>query len=134
MKREAVNPASMYDTLKYNFSHAVESEGRHLLHLAGQVAVDAEGNLVGEGDLALQTRKVCKNLKEVLASRNAGPENVVRIRIYVVDHEPSKLEIIEPVIGEFFGEVAPAASTLIGVQALALPGFLIEIEATAVLD
>lgn len=134
MKRKPINPSSMYDTLQHNFSHAVESIGTHMLHLAGQVAVDRDGTVVGDGDLGAQTRQVCANLRQVLSGCGATPADVVRLRIYVVDHTPAKLGIIEPVIGEFFGDNAPAASTLIGVQALALPQYLIEIEATAVLD
>lgn len=53
------------------------------------------------------------------------------MRTYVVDHSPDKLDTICGAISAFYGEVLPAPNTLIGVQALALPDFLIEIEATA---
>ncbi|MEP3276669.1 MAG: RidA family protein [Stappiaceae bacterium] len=134
MKREAVNPASMYNSVQFGFSHAVESNGNRLLHLSGQVAWDAKGDLVGPGDLAAQAAQSFANLTEVLAERGASAANVVRLRTYVVDYSPDKLEIIGPAIGAFFGDVVPAANTLLGVQALAMPDFLIEIEATAVLD
>lgn len=134
MKRSAINPTSMYNAVQFGFSHAVESEGGRLLHLAGQVAWDANGELVGPGDLAAQAAQCFANLSEVLAACGASAQNVVRLRTYVVDYSPDKLEIIGPAIGGFYGDVTPAANTLIGVQALAMPDFLIEVEATAVLD
>lgn len=134
MKREAVNPESMYNSVQFGFSHAVESEGARMLHLAGQVAWDANGDLVGPGDLAAQAAQCFSNLTEVLASRGATAANVVRLRTYIVDYSPDKLEVLGPAIGAFYQDVVPAANTLIGVQALAMPDFLIEVEATAVLD
>ncbi len=134
MKREAVNPESMYNAVQFGFSHAVESEGGRLLHLAGQVAWDANGDLVGPGDLAAQAKQCLDNLTSVLASRGASAKNVVRLRTYVVDYSPDKLEVLGPAFGAFYGDVTPAANTLLGVQALAMPDFLIEIEATAILD
>lgn len=128
---ERINPSSLYNSVQFGFSHAVRQKGGDTLHLAGQVAWDKRGELVGAGDLALQTRQALANLKEVLASVGATPADVVRLRTYVVNHSPDKLA---PVLGEFaafYGEAAPAANTFIGVQALALPDFLVEIEATA---
>ncbi|MEM6463590.1 MAG: RidA family protein [Pseudomonadota bacterium] len=134
MTRTAINPDSMYNSVQFGFSHAVQSEGGRLLHLAGQVAWDSKGELVGPGDLAAQAHQCFANLTEVLASCGATAANVVRLRTYVVDYSPDKLDIIGPAIGAFYGDVTPAANTLLGVQALAMPDFLIEIEATAILD
>ena len=74
------------------------------------------------------------NLKAVLEAAGATPADVVRLRTYVVDHSPEKLG---PVLGEvaaFFGDATPAPNTFIGVACLALPDFLVEIEATAALS
>ncbi|MXO67040.1 RidA family protein [Altericroceibacterium endophyticum] len=134
MSNTPINPGQLYDALGFGFSHAVESTGSRTLHLAGQVAWDPECNVVGEGDLAVQTRQALSNLKAVLAEAGAGPEHVVRLRTYVVDHKPEKLGVVLPEIGAFYDGAGPAANTFIGVAALAMPEFLIEIEATAVLD
>ena len=131
--RKAINPDSLYNSVQFGFSHAVKSEGTTMLHLAGQVAWDSECNLVGEDDLAEQAQQALSNLKAVLADQGATPADVVRIRTYVVDYSPDKLEVMDPAFAAFWGDATPAANTLIGVQALAMPGFLIEIEATAVL-
>ena len=133
MSRKAINPESMYNSVQFGFSHAVESEGGRLLHLAGQVAWDSNGDLVGAGDLAAQAQQCFANLTEVLASCGATAANVVRLRTYVVNYSPDNLDAIGPAIGAFYGDVTPAANTLIGVQALAMPDFLIEVEATAIL-
>ena len=134
MTRTAINPDTMYNAVQFGFSHAVESEGSRLLHLSGQVAWNSNGELVGPGDLAAQAKQCFDNLAQVLASQGASAANVVRLRTYVVDYSPDKLDVLGPAIGAFYGDVTPAANTLLGVQALAMPDFLIEIEATAILD
>ena len=134
MPNKPINPGQLYNAVHFGFSHAVESRGQRTLHLAGQVAWDPECNVVGPNDLAAQTRQALANLKAVLAEAGAGPEHVVRLRTYIVDHKPEKLGVVLPEIGAFYDGATPAANTLIGVAALAMPEFLIEIEATAVLD
>ena len=131
--RKAINPDSLYGSVQFGFSHAVRSEGKILLHLAGQVAWNAEGQLVGAGDLRAQAEQALDNLKKVLADQGATPANVVRLRTFVVNYSADMVDIIGPAIGSFYGDVLPAANTLIGVQSLALPEFLIEIEATAII-
>ncbi|WP_414902154.1 RidA family protein [Sphingomonas flavalba] len=133
MTNRRINPASLYDSVSYGFSHAALQEGGRTLHLAGQVAWDKDVAIVGAGDLAAQTRQALANLKAVLAEAGATPADVVRLRTYVVDHHPDKLGAVLPEIMAFYDGVTPAPNTFIGVAALALPDFLIEIEATAAL-
>ena len=134
MKRKPINPATMYKATPYGFSHAVEQNGGRTLHMSGQVAWNAASELIGKGDLAAQTRQALANLKQVLAEVGGTPANIVRLRTYVVGHTPDKLGPVTEEILAFYGDTVPAANTWIGVQALAMPDFLIEIEATAVLD
>jgi len=131
MNREAINPASMFDSLQYSFSHAIKADGRETIYCAGQVAWDKECKLVGGSDIVTQARQALSNLKTVLAEAGATPADVVRMRTYVVNNKPEYLEPIGKEISEFYGDVLPAANTWIGVQSLALPEILIEIEATA---
>lgn len=133
MTREAINPDSMYGSVQYGFSHAVKTTGQVTLHCAGQVAWDKDYQLVGGSDIAAQARQALSNLKEVLAAAGASPADIARMRTYVVDHKPEYLESVGAAIAEFYGDVTPAANTWIGVQSLALPDFLIEIEVTAVI-
>ena len=134
MKRNVINPPSVYQTARFGFSQAVEQRTARSLHVSGQVAWDKDYNLIGPGDVGAQARQALANLKHILAAAGATPADVVRLRIYVVGYTPDKLEAIGPEIAAFFGSAEPAASTLIGVQALARPEFLIEIEADAALD
>jgi len=134
MKREAVNPDSLYQSVQYGFSHAIKASGGVIIHCAGQVAWDRNYNIVGAGDVGAQARQALANLTQVLRAAGASPANVVRMRTYVVNHRPEYLHPIGAAISEFYGDVTPAANTLIGVQSLALPDFLIEIEVTAQID
>lgn len=131
MPNSKINPAGLYDAVGYGFSHAALQDGGRTLHLAGQVAWDKDCNVVGGGDLAAQTRQALANLKAVLAEAGATPADVVRLRTYVVDHNPDKLGPVLTEVGAFYDGALPAPNTFIGVQALALPDFLVEIEATA---
>lgn len=131
MTPQRINPEHMYDSLSYGFSHATVSEPGKLLHLSGQVAWDKDGNLVGGDDLGAQARQVFANLRDVLENQGLSPADLVRIRTYVVNHTPDKLEPVAAELMAFYGDTTPAANTWIGVQALALPDFLIEVEAVA---
>jgi enamine deaminase RidA (YjgF/YER057c/UK114 family) len=134
MPNTRLNPSSLYESTGFGFSHATVQDGGRTIHLAGQVAWDKDCNVVGPGDLAAQTRQVLANLKEVLAAAGASPADVVRLRTYIVDHSPDKLGVVLPEIGAFYDGGVPAPNTLIGVAALAMPDFLIEIEATAAIS
>lgn len=131
MSRNAINPESMYGSVQYGFSHAVKSDGSTIIHCAGQVAWDKDYQVVGGNDIAAQARQALNNLKTVLAEAGATPADVVRMRTYVVNHTPEYLEPVGMAIAEFYGDTLPAANTWIGVQSLALPDFMIEIEVTA---
>lgn len=115
------------------FSHIAEATGRRLVFFAGQVALDADLQLIGEGDLHAQTVRAMRNLEAALAAAGATWDDVVRRTTYTT--LPHEYETIGAAIAEVMGADAqhPAAS-LVGVSALAMPGVLIEIEATASLD
>jgi 2-iminobutanoate/2-iminopropanoate deaminase len=101
-----------------------------LLFVSGVVPVDADGRLVGGDDVAEQARAVFEGLRRVLAAAGAGPQDVVKVTVFLtdVDDRPA----INPVRQEFFGDTRPA-STLVEVSRLAIPGAKIEVEAVAVL-
>src|SRR5690606_9790535 len=94
MTLKTINPVHMYNAVQFGFSHAVESTGGRILHLAGQVAWDAAGELVGPGDLALQAAQSFRNLTSVLAECGMTSADVVRLRTYVVNYSADKLPII----------------------------------------
>ena len=116
-----------------SYTHVVSATGSRLVFVAGQVAEDADGNLVGAGDLAAQARQAFANVGRCLAAAGAVPKQVARITIYVVGHRPQYLSDISAARIAVFGDHRPA-DTVLGVQTLAEPGRLIEVEAIAVLD
>ncbi len=120
----SINPA---------YSHVVMTDRPKTIYISGQVSMDADGKLVGEGDLAAQTEQVLRNLGSALAAANATFADVVKITTFVVDYTTEARAVISNVRSKFF-PTPPPASTLVGVSALALPGWLIEIEAIATLD
>lgn len=112
------------------YTHVVVSNRPTTVYVSGQVSADADGNLVGEGDLFAQTEQVLRNLGTALAAAGATFADVVKITTFVVDYNVEARAVMAKARAQFFtGE--PPASTLVGVSALALPGWLIEIEAIA---
>ena len=99
------------------------------IYVSGQVAYDANGQLVGEGDMEAQTRKVFENIRSVLGAADAGLEDIVKINTFITDS--SKFMDMLAARSEIFGN-DPPASTAVVVQALAFPGLLIEVEAIAI--
>lgn len=129
-----VNPPALARPV--GFSHGVEASGGRLLFIAGQVARDAAGNVVGKGDLVAQFRQVCENLRTVVAAAGGQLSDVVKLTIYVLDvgDYKAKLKPLGAVYREHFGRHYPAM-TLVGARDLfdAADGCLIEIEGMAVL-
>jgi enamine deaminase RidA (YjgF/YER057c/UK114 family) len=130
MEKQFFNPSNMHRPRGY--THAVAVDGGRLVFVAGQVAFDKDGNLVGKGDLRAQTDKALDNLVAALTAAGATPADVVKLNTYVVDYKPADYPIIREARARTFTGPNPPASTLIGVQALALEDLLIEIEAIAV--
>ena len=131
MDRRAINP----DTLApgFGYSQLVSVSGGRTLYIAGQVAFDENGVLVGAGDLAAQARQAFLNLSRALAAGDATPSDIVKLGIFVVDHDMDKLSIVRDTRDAVLGlDQDPPASTLLGVQALALPDLLVEVDAIAV--
>ncbi|MEU5879022.1 RidA family protein [Spirillospora sp. NPDC047279] len=111
--------------------------GSKLVFLAGQVARDADGRKVGEGDLAAQVEQAYLNIGTALAAIGATFDDVAKLTVYIVDWTPDKL----PQLGEGVARAAAKLAvdpvkpiTLLGVAALGEPDLLVEVEATAVVD
>ena len=123
MALELINPDELPTPESY--THVVVATGSRLVFVAGQVA-DRAG-----GDLASQARQAFANVGRCLAAAGARPDQVARITIYVVNLKVADLPIISAGRIAVFGDHKPA-DTLLGVQTLAEPGYLIEVEAIAV--
>jgi enamine deaminase RidA (YjgF/YER057c/UK114 family) len=130
MTRRHLSPSSLAPGRGY--SHGVTVSGGHTTWTAGQVAMNAEGDLVGEGDIVAQTRQVFRNIEALLADAGAGWHDVVKLTYFVTD--VSQLDEIRRVRDEFVDPDRLPASTLVQVAALVRPEFLIEVEAVVVVD
>jgi enamine deaminase RidA (YjgF/YER057c/UK114 family) len=123
MTLEGINPENLPTPQTY--THVVAATGR-LVFIAGQEPEDSQGNIVGLGDLAAQARQVFANLGRALAAASARTDQVAKITIYVVRHRPEFLPVIEDARVSLFGDHKPV-DTLVGVQSLARPEYLIEV-------
>jgi reactive intermediate/imine deaminase len=111
------------------YTHVVEVTGGKTVYIAGQVALDKDGNLVGAGDMKAQAEQVFKNLQAALAVAGAKFSDVVKMNTYTTDM--SKVAAIREVRARYFGDTAPA-STLVQVSQLFRADVLLEIELVAV--
>jgi enamine deaminase RidA (YjgF/YER057c/UK114 family) len=113
------------------------ASGSKLVFIAGQVAWDAEGVTVGEGDLATQVEQCYLNIATALSEAGGSFDDVAKLTFYVVDWTADKMPPLLEGISRAaakLGVTPVPPSTLIGVAALDVPEHLVEIEATAVLD
>jgi len=116
------------------FAHAVTTAGR-LAFVSGQVALDADGQLVGPGDLAAQTRQALGNLHGIVRALGADWPDVARLGWYVLDASLVQTirDVRDQLIRPSLGDRPNPASTLVQVAALVAPGFLVEVEAVVAL-
>ncbi|MBM3944611.1 MAG: RidA family protein [SAR202 cluster bacterium] len=125
---KAPKPAGMY-------SQGVRAGGKELLFIAGQVALNANGDLVGAGDVRAQTKQVFDNIGSVLADAGASYDNIVELTSFVVGRE-SVAGFLEARTG-FFPKLFPKGdyppNTLLVVAGLAKPEWLVEVKAIAAL-
>ncbi len=116
------------------YSHVSRVAGGELLFVAGQVAVDEQGESVGKGDFEAQMRRVFENLRRALAAGGAGLANVAKFATYLVRAED--IEEFYRVRRDLFASLYPEgnypANTLLVVDRLVSPDFLLEVEAIAV--
>ncbi|KAA5804486.1 RidA family protein [Alkalicaulis satelles] len=101
--------------------------------VSGTVSVDADGRPHAPGDAGAQAERCLEIILAALAQFEAGPEHVVRTRIYVTDMAPESQAAVGAAHRAVFA-AHPPASTMVGVSALAAPDFIVEIEADAILD
>lgn len=135
MKKYYLTPATLPDWSTY-FSQiaVVEKYGIKMIYLAGQVGVDSQKNLAGNGTLRDQVEQTFRNLQTALVSVEATIADIIKMNIYVVNYQPEDAEIIGEVLQQYFSVGQLPAMSLIGVQALAEERFLVEVDAEAVVE
>lgn len=124
MQRPQANGRDIYSTV-------VVTTRPRTVYIAGQLARDAQGNIVGKGDIKAQLRQVCENLKAALVAVGGTMEDIVQTSTFVTDW--AQFRTAMDIRHEYLGKVLPT-STTVQVSALAAPEFMVEISAIAVLE
>ena len=127
-KKRFLNP----DTLSppFGYSHVVDSPAGRIVHISGQVPLDGDGQLVGEGDFEAQTRQVFENLSRALEAADAAWSDVVKLNYFLTD--VTQILSVRAIRDGFVDTEHPPASTLVQVSGLFRPEVMVEIEAVAV--
>jgi len=129
MAHEILELKSVHETRDKGYSH-VAKVGK-TLYIAGQVARDVQWRLIGKGDFEAQVRQVYTNLTNILQETGGSLKNIVKTTTILTHY--GNVESYRKIRSEFFGDLMPP-STLLIIESLASPDFLIEVEAIAVLD
>ena len=130
MQRKVINPTTVFNSLQYGFSQAMEvPQGRRIM-LSGQVGVDAQERTVGPG-IAEQTAMALDNVEKVLAEVGGDLSHVIMLRLYIVESAREQQEPIAEALRQRFAHNPPPSSWIM-VSGLSLPDWLIEVEAEAV--
>jgi enamine deaminase RidA (YjgF/YER057c/UK114 family) len=124
---QRINPPTLPTPPGY--SQVVTTTGGTLIVIAGQVALDANGNVVGQGNFPAQTEQVFRNIVAALEGAGASTVDLVKLTTYVTDL--SNLAVFREMRDRFLDPAQPPASTLVQVSRLFRPEFLIEVEAMA---
>lgn len=130
MSKQFLNPPTLNPT--NGFTHAVTSVGGKTIHVSGQVSVNEKAEVIGKGDMRAQTERVFENLKACLAAAGATFDDVVKITYFVVGLKAEHVPIIREIRAKHLNMTNPPASSLVGVAALVVPDWMIEIELVAV--
>lgn len=133
MSRDSIQPSDMLNGSLFAMAQVVKSSGGSYVHCAGQTAIDKDGAPVGS-DFASQLDAALENVRIALAGAGATPSDLVRVTTYIVDYQAEQLGDYMSAVSNFFDPENLPACSVVGVQALAQPDFLVEIEATALLD
>jgi enamine deaminase RidA (YjgF/YER057c/UK114 family) len=133
MQIERLNPAGVHTPTVY--THAVTVSDARLVFISGQIALDEENKLVGAGDLRAQAAQAFANLNAVLGSLGADFSHVLKLTMYIASYRADEhLSIVREVLARYVADDQRPANTLVGVQALAQPALLIEVEAVAAIE
>jgi reactive intermediate/imine deaminase len=114
------------------YSHVVDAPATRIVYISGQVPLDAEGRLAGEGDFDAQVRQVFENLSAALEAAGVSWKDVVKLNYFLRD--VSRVASVRSIRDEYVDTEHPPASTLVQVSGLFRDDVLIEIEAVAVAD
>jgi reactive intermediate/imine deaminase len=127
-EKRFLNPETL--SAPSGYSHVVESTVTRIVYISGQVPLDSDGQLVGDGDFEAQTRQVFENLTRALEAADAAWSDVVKLNYFLID--VTQITSVRAIRDEFVDTEHPPASTLVQVSGLFRPEVMVEIEAVAI--
>lgn len=132
MPKKFINPAGMKPLGMY--TQVTVAQGGSIAFISGQVSADANGKVVGAGDIQAQAVQVFENLKLALSGIGATFEDVIKFTIYIVGFTQERRKAVMDVRGRYISHKNPPAATMVGVDQLVEPELLVEIEAVVAID
>jgi enamine deaminase RidA (YjgF/YER057c/UK114 family) len=115
------------------YSHVAEVNGGKIVYIAGQVALDKSGNLVGKDDFRAQVQQVFENLKAAVEAAGGDFNSVVKLNYYCAESvDPAQITVVREVRDKYVNTANPPVSTLVFVKRLVRPEWMIEVDAVAV--
>jgi enamine deaminase RidA (YjgF/YER057c/UK114 family) len=109
-------------------------QGGTIVFISGQVAVDAQGQVVGKGDIEAQAVQVFENLKLALEAAGGTFQDVLKFTIFIKNLTPEARKAVMGVRSRYISPTNPPAATMVGIDRLVEDDLLVEIEAVAVVD
>ncbi len=132
MPKKFVNPPGMKPLGMY--TQVTIAQGGSIAFISGQVSVDAQGKVVGAGDIHAQAVQVFENLKLALGGIGATFDDVIKFTIYIVGFTQERRKAVMDVRSRYISAANPPAATMVGVDQLVEPELLLEIEAVVAID
>jgi len=115
------------------YSHVAEVTDGRIVYIAGQVAMDRAGNLVGKDDFRAQVQQVFENLKSAVEASGGDFHNVIKLNYYCAESvDPAQVPIVREIRDKYVNTANPPVSTFVVVKRLVRPEWLIEVDAVAV--
>ncbi len=132
MPKKFINPPGMKPLGMY--TQVTVAQGGSVAFISGQVSVDANGKIVGAGDIEAQAVQVFENLKLALGGIGATFNDVIKFTIFIVGFTQQRRKAVMAVRSRYISSDNPPAATMVGVDQLVEPELLVEIEAVAAID
>ena len=133
MANQSLFPDTLFHSAKFDYAQVVVGRSSNTIYIAGQTAWNKEMKMPGGTDVPAQLRQALSNVRLALAAAGATPSDLVQLRTHIVGYSPALLPVIGPILHDFLDPAHLPASLLLGVQSLALPELLVEVDAVAVI-
>ena len=134
MNKQCINPSELYNSTQFGYSQAIVSNPGKFVFISAQFPCNESQQVIGGADMISQAKKAFDNLKIAIETSGGRLDDIVLLKLYMVDYREEDAEAVGKIMKEYFGTDTPPASTWIGVKSLVNNKFLIGVEAQAVIN